>query len=99
MTLQVITKSALTDKIKEAWRMTKTKEFPIPGDYYYHSIDTGILFNKQIEIKSEHLPRELYNYIKTLDIKTIKYVLQRSILEIFAEKYGASLASTALKEH
>ena len=99
MTLELITESALVDLIRDSWRMTKTKEFPIPGDYYYNQIDTGILQGKQIQIKSEHFSNELRDYIEKEDTKTVRYVLQRCIIEIFAEKYGTGLANNALKEN
>ncbi len=99
MTLQLLTNSALADKIKASWRMVKTEEFPIPGDYYYNQIDIGILYRKQIEIKSEHLPFELLEYIGTQNTMTVKRILQRCILEIFAEKFGGGLAKQSIIEN
>lgn len=99
MTLQLLTDSALVDKIKDSWRMVKTLEFPIPGDYYYNQIDNGILYKKQIEIKSEHLPFELLEYIGNQKTEVVKRILQRCIVEIFAEKFGKGLAKQAIVEN
>ena len=79
--------------------MTKTLEFPIPGDYYYNQIDNGILKNETIQIKSNHFSTELREYIQTENIHTVKYVFQRSIREIFAEKFGGGLADQARKDN
>ena len=84
--MMLITDSALSDQIKESWKITKTQDFEICGDYYYNQIDKGIFRNEVIEIKSEHLPNQLQEYIKKLDSKTIKKILLRVILEIFNEK-------------
>ncbi len=99
MTLQLLTDSALVDKIKDSWRMVKTEQFPIPGDYYYNQIDIGILYGKQIQIKSEHLPFELLEYVGTQTTMTVKRILQRCVVEIFGEKFGKGLAKQAIVEN
>ena len=84
--MMLLTDSALSDQIKNAWKNTKTPDFVVCGDYYYNQIDNGILFNKRIEIKLEHLPSRLQEYIKTLNPNAFNKILLRVILEIFSEK-------------
>jgi hypothetical protein len=89
MTLQVFSNSAVADQIKESMRLYKNEEFPICGDYYYTIIDSGILFKKPIKINLQHFTNLPEDYTE---------IFKRVVLEIFAEKFGRSLAEQAVKE-
>ena len=86
---KLFTESALMNKIKESWRMSKTTDFPIPGDYYYHEIDHGILFGKTIEIPLTTFNKELREILNIEKKEKIQRVIFRAIKEIAQENFGS----------
>ncbi|MEX0855187.1 MAG: hypothetical protein WD018_05430 [Nitrosopumilaceae archaeon] len=82
------TKSALVDKIRVSWRMKKTFDFPIAGDYYYKIIDEGILFKKEIEIPLSDFDEGIKKILDKEKPKTVQYIIFRAIKEIAQEKFG-----------
>jgi len=86
---QQFTESALMNKIKESWRMSKTTDFPRPGDYYYHEIDHGILFGKTIEIPLTTFNKELREILNIEQKEKIQRVIFRAIKEIAQENFGS----------
>jgi len=91
------TESALTDKIKESWRMSKTTDFPRPGNYYYHEIDNGILFGKIIEIPLTTFNKELREILNVEKKEKIQRVIFRAIKEIAQEKFGSRELTDRIK--
>ena len=85
---ELFTNSALVDKIKESWKMKKTLDFPITGDYYYKIIDNGILFKKEIEIPLNDFDDGIKEMLDKEKSKTVQYIIFRAIKEIAQEKFG-----------
>lgn len=96
-TQQTFTESALVDRIKESWRMSKTSEFPIPGDYFYQIIDQGILFGDEIEIPLSFFNKELREILNREKTYTIQKVIFRTISEIAHEKFGSRNLTERIK--
>jgi len=94
---QVFTESALVDRIKDSWRMSKTSEFPIPGDYFYQIIDQGILFGDEIEIPLSFFNKELRDILDREKTDTVQKVIFRAISEIAHEKFGSRNLSDRIK--
>ena len=91
------TESALADKIKESWRMSKTTDFPRPGGYYYNEIDNGILFGKIIEIPLTTLNKELRETLNVEKKEKIQRAIFRAIKEIAQEKFGSRELTDRIK--
>lgn len=96
-TQQTFTESALVDRIKESWKMSKTSEFPIPGDYFYQIIDQGILFGNVIEIPLSFFNKELRNILNREKTDSVQKVIFRTISEIVHEKFGSRNVSDRIK--
>lgn len=96
-TQQTFTESALVDRTKESWKMSKTSEFPIPGDYFYQIIDQGILFGDEIEIPLSFFNKELREILNREKPNTIQKVIFRTISEIAQEKFGSRNVSERIK--
>ena len=96
-TQQTFTESALVDRIKESWRMSKTSDFPIPGDYFYQIIDQGILFGDEIEIPLSFFNKELREILNREEADTVQKVIFRAISEIAYEKFGSRNLSERIK--
>ena len=96
-TQQTFTESALVDRIKESWRMSKTSEVPIQGDYFYQIIDQGILFGDEIEIPLSFFNKELREILNREKLDTIQKVIFRTISEIAQEKFGSRNVSERIK--
>jgi len=85
---ELFTESALVDKIKDTWRLKKTSDFPIAGNYYYKKIDECILFNNEIEIPLNDFDDGLREILDKEKPSTVQYVIFRAIKEIAQEKFG-----------
>ncbi len=84
----VFSDSAIVDQIKESWKLKKTLDFPIAGDYYYKIIDEGILFNREIEIPIDDFKDEIRDVLDRETPKKIQHLIFRAIKEIAQEKFG-----------
>jgi len=82
------TNSAIVDKIKESWKMKRTSDYPIAGDYYYKIIDEGILFKKEIEIPLNDFDEGIKEILDKEKSKTVQSIISRAIKEIAQEKFG-----------
>ncbi len=86
---ELFTNSALVDKIKSTWKMKRTIDFPIAGDYYYKIIDEGILFKKEIEIPLNDFEDGIKEILDKEKPKTVQSIIFRAIKEIAKEKFGS----------
>ena len=87
--MKLYTESAISEKIKESWRMAKTSDYPIPGDYFYRIIDQGVLSGHEIEIPLTFFNKELREILDNQDSKKIQKIIFRAIKEIAKEKFGS----------
>ncbi len=86
--IEFISDSAIVDQIKESWKIKKTLDFPIAGDYYYKIIDEGIIFNREIEIPLDDIKEKIREALDRRKPKNIQYLIFRAIKEIAQEKFG-----------
>jgi hypothetical protein len=98
LTLELSTESAIVDQIKDCWRRYKDIDHPVSGDYYYNLIDSGIWLNKRMEINLSHLSGGLQISIEDMDTPRVMRIFIKAIYDIFCEKYGRAIATSALHE-